>query len=533
MTSTAEYSVAEIDRLRNALAESYALIEALRAQNEELRAQIALLQREFKRLLRGRGGAHLIDEGQGTLFSADLPPAPVEEVALTAHLNEAPDGETPDDSIKNRHKPKKRARQLDASALPRQTVVHELTEEQRVCPVTGVTLVAVGEKVFEELDYTAAKLSVIEHHRVVYGPAPEVTAERKIDPVVTPLPPRPLKGCAASARLLAQVLVQKYEFHLPLYRQEEVFQQSGLFLPRQTLCDWVMGCAELLAPLADLTMAQITAGPVLCLDDTRLKCRGEKGHGYHQAYLWTFTNPQYPGVAFRFTNGRSAEDLRAQLCGTSASYLIGDAYAGNKAAAREAGLEVTHGGCWAHVLRGFRDAQKEGGKLSNLFREDIRALYEIEREADEAELDHASRLALRRSRARPILARIFRRTLGWKDLFSTAGKMGGAIRYMRNARQALKCFLQDGRVPLDNNACENAIRPVALGRKNFLFAGSARGGHAAATVYSLIESCKIAGIDRFEYLADVLVRITTHSRESLAELLPQSWKRQSEAAAST
>lgn len=532
MTSLMQSSGFDIDRLRSALAESNALNEALRVQNEELRRQIALLQREIKRLLRGRGGAHLIDEGQGTLFGTDLP-APVEEVALSAHLNEAPDGETPDDTIKNRHKPKRRARQLDASALPREKIVHELAEDQRVCPVTGTALVAVGEKVFEELDYTAAKLSVIEHHRVVYSPAPEVAAERKIDPIVAPMPPRPLEGCAASARLLAQVLVQKYEFHLPLYRQEEVFQQSGLALPRQTLCDWVMGCAELMAPLADLTMTRIVAGPVLCLDDTRMKCRGEKGHGYHQAYLWTFTNPEYPGVAFRFSDGRSADDLRAHLCGASASYLIGDAYAGNRAAAREAGLEVVHGGCWAHVLRGFRDAQKEGGKLSSLFREDIRALYEVEREADEAELDHARRLALRRSRARPILARIFRRTLAWKDHFSTAGKMGGAIRYMRNARQALKCFLLDGRVPLDNNACENSIRPVALGRKNFLFAGSARGGHAAATVYTLIESCKIAGVDRFEYLADVLVRITTHPPESLAELLPERWKRQRELASST
>ena len=531
MTSTAQRSVSEIDYLRNALAESNAKNEALRVQNEELRSQIALLQREIKRLLRGRGGAHLIEEGQGTLFGDD-PPAPPEENAVPPHLNEAPDGETPDDSIKGRNKPKRPARKVDASALPRKTVVHELPQEQRVCPVTDVALIPIGEKVFEEIDYTAAMLSVIEHRQVVYGPAPEIAAERKIDALVTPLPPRPLEGCSASARLLAQVLVQKYEYHLPLYRQEEIFQQCGLSLPRQTLCDWVMLCADLLQPLADLTMVQIAAGPVLCLDDTRLKCRGEKGQGYHQAYLWTFTNPEYLGVAFRFTDGRSAEDLRAHLGDVSASYFIGDAYAGNSAAARQAGLELTHGGCWAHVLRGFRDAQKEGGKFSRLFREDIGALYAIEREADEAGLDHASRLALRRSRARPILARIFRRTLGWKDIFSTAGKMGGAIRYLRNCRQALKCFLLDGRVPLDNNACENAIRPVALGRKNFLFAGSARGGRAAATMYTLIESCKIAGVDRCAYLTDVLVRVAAHPRESLAELLPANWKQQREVAAS-
>ena len=516
-------------KLLAALRESDAKTEALfkvnaelRKQNEELRKQLTLLRREVERLLRGRGGVPLVDEGQGTLFSADLPT--IAEVDPAAeHANEAPDGETPEDSIKKRHQPRQRARKVDASALPRTVVVHELPESERICPTTGVALVPIGEKVFEELDYTPAQLSVIEHHRVKYGPAAEVAVERQIEAIVAPMPPRALENCTASAGFLAQILVQKYEFHLPLYRQEEVFQQAGLWIPRQTMCDWVLKCAFALRPIADELMRQIGAGPVMGLDDTRLKCRGKKGSGYFQAYLWTFVNPEVVGAVFRFTPGRKAEQLKPHLEGVRARYLVGDGYTGNTAAAREAGLDVIPGGCWAHVLRYFREAEKEGGQFARLFERDIGALYAIEREANESKLDALGRLEMRRARGRPILARIFGRTLGWKDVFSTSGMMGKAIKYLRNGRQALKCFLLDGRVPLDNNACENAIRPVAVGRKNFLFAGSERGGEAAAIVYSVIESCRRAEVDRWEYLCDVLVRVATHPASEIGDLLPVRW----------
>jgi len=521
---------ADVARLRATLAERDAKNEALyringelRKQNEELRKQITFLRRELERLLRGRGGANLIDEGQGTLFGSELPTPVAEPEPAGQHAHEAPDGETANDPIKKRHKPKRRARKVDSSALPREQVVHELPEGERICPVTGVPLVPIGEKVFEEIDYTPAQLSVLEHHQVKYGPAPDVAEERQIATVVAPMPPRALEDCAASAGLLAQILVQKYEYHLPLYRQEEVFQQAGLWIPRQTLCDWVLKCSLALQPIADELMRQIGAGPVMGLDDTRLKCRGENGSGYFQAYVWTFTNPDVPGVVFRFTPGRSAEQLQLHLEGVQARYLIGDAYAGNYAAARGAALEVIHGGCWAHVFRHFEDAQKEGGQVARLFLHDIGALYAIEDEADESKLDALGRLELRRARGRPILARIFWRTLGWKDAFSTSGKMAKAIKYLRNGRQALKCFLLDGRVPIDNNACENAIRPVAVGRKNFLFAGSVRGGEAAAIMYSVIGSCLAAEVDRWDYLRDVLVRVATHPASQVADLLPARW----------
>lgn len=240
-----------------------------------------------------------------------LDPAPISEELdlgpVFEHINEAPDGEVPEDPIKKKHQPKRRVQKIDMGALPREVVTHELPESERVCPKTGVQLEPIGEKVFEEIDYTPGKLRIIEHRRVQYGPSPEVAAERQIEAVTADLPARPLEGCAASAGLLAQIVIQKMAYHLPLYRQEELFQQAGLWIPRQTLCDWVMKAAFRLQPIANELMRQIRAGPVFQLDDTRLRCRGPKGTGYFQAYLWAFVNPQVDGVVFRFSSGRSTE----------------------------------------------------------------------------------------------------------------------------------------------------------------------------------------------------------------------------------
>ena len=535
MPLAASSSVAELEsalqRAESKLAERDAQNEALRKRNAELTAELKKLRREFtafksevKRLLEHvPNSKQLIDEGQLSLFDGVGP----EELApeeTPEHADEAPDGETPDDSIRGRHKPKKRAKKTDTSLLPRETVVHGLDEHERVCPETGVLLVEVGVEVFEELDYVGAKLRVLEHHRIIYGPPPEVAEERKIAPITAPLPARPLEGCKASASLLAYLLIQKYQFHLPLYRQEEAFQQAGLFIPRSTLCDWVLKAAFELNPIACAVEEMIRAGPVLQLDDTPIKCQAGKGQGNFQAYLWSFTSPTVPGVAFRFTEGRSTNDLAPLLMGARASILLGDAYAANKSGAREAGLDVEYAGCWAHVLRKFRDAAKEAPSMVRLFRDDLRAIYAVEADADERGLDAEARARLRQKEARPVITRLLARTLGWRDNFSLSGKMADAIKYLRNSRRALTTYLTNGDTPIDNNACERSIRPIAVGRRNWLFAGSLNGGRAAATIYTLIESCKASDVDPAEYLADVLVRVTTHPASRVQELVPSQWK---------
>jgi hypothetical protein len=363
---------------------------------------------------------------------------------------------------------------------------------------------------------------VIVHRRVVYGLPPEEAKERQVTPVVADMPPRPLENCIAGAMLLAWLLVQKYGNHLPLYRQEQIFGRDGLRLSRQTLCDWALAAAEVLLPIVECLMKLIRAGPVMQLDDTPVMCQGGRGEANFQAYLWTFVNPQVNAVVYRFTSGRASDLLAAEL-GDFHGVLLGDGYSGNRAAANKVSGEIVIAGCWAHVVRKLRDAENEAPGTAKLFRDDIRKLYAIEQEADEQRLDREARGARRQQEARPVLASLFARLRRLRPQFPDAGDMGKALDYLRNQRKPLRRFLDDGLIPLDNNACERAIRPIAIGRRNWLFAGSMRGGRAAAVVYTLIECCRLANVDMVAYFADVLVRVATHPARRVEDLLPANW----------
>jgi transposase len=370
---------------------------------------------------------------------------------------------------------------------------------------------------------------VIEHVQKLYGLPPEEAEHRKMVPKAAPLPPKPFDNCIASAFLLAWILVQKFCNHLPLYRQQRIFERDGMRLSRKTQCDWALASAGLLEPIVECLMRRIRAGPVLQIDDTPVKCQGGRGEPNFQARLWAFVNPEVSGVVYRFTPGRDSASL-ADLLGTFNGWLVGDGYGGNRAAAEKvveaelsSGIRVS--GCWAHVNRKFRDAAKESAATSKLFRGLIQKLYEIERQADEARLSHEARAEYRRLRSKPVVLDIFLNAWRLGGRFSDAGVMAKAIGYLRNQHRTLRRFLEDGRIPIDNNACERAIRPIAIGRRNWLSAGSLRGGRAAATVFSLVESCRQVGVDPVDYFADVLVRVSSHPASKVAELLPENWAR--------
>jgi len=515
---------AQLDRLAAEAAERDAKLVDRDAKIEQLSHELQVLAAHLKRLLAGRGGVQRLAEGQGVLFPSESSP----EEETPEHADEAPDGETVEDKVKRRHRPKRPARRIDTSALPIEERRHELPEQERSCPDTGLCLVPVGEKVFEEIEYDRALLRLVRHTQVIYGLAPEDAVNRQVKPVTASMPPRPIEGSAASANLLAQILVQKYAHHLPLYRQEAIFERAGLRLPRQTMCDWVLRAADAVHPIADCIMDGARSGGVMQLDDTPVICQGGKGHGKFQAYLWTFVNPEIDGVAYRFTTGRASDLIKDEIA-DFAGYLVGDGYSGNKAAARKVVEarkgegEIVIAGCWAHTTRKFRDALEEAPGTAQIFRDDIKRLYEVEKEATEAELDPKARCALRHDKSRLILASLFRRARRILDQYSEAGLMAKALGYMLNQRKPLRRFLEDGRVPIDNNRCERSIRPIAIGRRNWLFAGSVRGGQAAATIYTLIECCRLAKIDMAAYLADVLVRVATHPASEVADLVPARW----------
>jgi transposase len=509
-----------------AIAEQTATIADRDKTIAKLAQDVATLQDAVKKLLAQRGGGgHRVHEKQGLLFPETI--TATEPTPAAASVDAEPDdggddaNQTKPSTAKKKGTPRKPGK-IDTAGLPSEDRLHDVPEGQRVDPVTGKPLVKLGEKVFEELDYQRAQLRVIRHVQPIYGLPPEEQKHRKDAPVMADLPPRPLERCAASANLLSWLLVQKFANHLPLHRQEQIFGRDGLRLPKQTLCDWTLASGEALRPIVDRLLQIVCSDVVLQLDDTPVMCQAGRGQPNFRAYLWTFVNPQVNAVVYRFTAGRASQ-LLADEIGSFRGMLVGDGYSGNSAAADKVSGDIVVAGCWAHVARKFREAEEEAPGTARLFGDDIRALYDVEREADDTNLDREGRVALRRQKSRPILATIFSRTRRLRSQFSDAGDIAKAMDYVRNQRKALRQFLREGLAPIDNNACERAIRPVAIGRKNWLFAGSMRGGRAAAVIYSLVESCKLAGVDVLAYFADVLVRVATHPASRIDELLPANW----------
>jgi len=477
-----------------------------------------VLEARLKELLaKRRALADSVSDGQLSLGfeEAPLPTPPC--------TNEAPDGETDEDRIRPRHQRRNAPRKVAYEALPREHVHHELPVAERVCPVTNKELVVVGEKVSEELEYSPASLVVIVHHRAVYGLCAEDQAQRKAEPIVAPAPPRPIEDARVGAGLLAWILVQKYANHLPLYRQQAIFGREGLDLPRQTMCDWVLASAYQLGPIQRALKRLILMSGVVQLDDTPIQCQSGTGKEHFQAHLWTYLSPQVEGVVFDFTPNRTHEHVLDFLGEDIAGYLVGDGYAGYETIAnKRPGVIVA--GCWAHVLRKYRDALEESPAEASSMMTLIAELFDVEARAIEDKLDPFGVVSLRAERSRPVLDRIHERAESLRGQGSEQGKFVEAQKYLFNQWPTLVRFLEDGRVPIHNNSCERAIRPIAVGRRNWLFAGSERGGEAAAIIYTLIESCRRAGLDPFRYLRDVLLRVGTHPASRVEELVPARWK---------
>ena len=526
----------EISKRDAQIAERDAMIADRDAKIAKLTADIVVLQKTVARLMAHRRGGLHVPAGQGLLFPENaLPETPAAAAAASTDAGSAAgtesakvEGAVAPAAAQRRKGTARKPGKIDTTGLPRTREIHDMPEAERFDKVSGKALVRIGERITEELDYQRGRLEVKERVQILYGLPPEEAAKREMEPKAAPLPPKPFANCIASAVLLAWILVQKYCNHLPLYRQQRIFERDGMRISRKTQCDWALAAAGLLAPIVDCMMQKIRAGPVLQLDDTPVMCQGGRGEPNFQARLWTFVNPEASGVVYRFTPGRDSASL-AQLLADFAGTLVGDGYGGNRAAANkvqqanELGASIRISGCWAHVNRKFRDAAKEAAGTAKLFRNLIQKLYEIEREADTVGLSPEARTALRQQKSQPIVFAIFLHAWRLGGQFSDSGTMAKAIGYVRNQHSALRAFLDDGRIPIDNNACERAIRPIAIGRRNWLFAGSMRGGRAAAVVFSLAESCRQAGVDPVDYFADVLVRVSTHPARRVADLLPENW----------
>lgn len=415
----------------------------------------------------------------------------------------------PSSKSEAKSKPK---RQALPPQLPRTDIHHEPDAETCTC---GCALKRIGEDISEKLDYTPGTFTVERHIRGKW------VCDQCETLVQTPVPPHVIDKGIPTAGLLAHTLVSKFGDHLPLYRQERIYARAGLAIPQSTLGAWVGICGVRLQPLVDALQEEVLSHGVLHADETPVRMLAPGNGKTHRAYLWAYAPSEFEkmrAVIYQFAPSRSGEHARAFL-GQWQGKLVCDDFAGYKASFDGGVTEI---GCMAHSRRKFFELHdKHKSELAGQALRYMVSLYEIEAQVRDAEPDQ--RLAARQQRAGPILERLHAWLEEQRRRVPDGSAIARAIDYSLKRWPALVRYLDDPTVPIDNNHVERQIRPVALGRSNWLFAGSLRAGQRAAAVMSLIQSAKLNGHDPYAYLKDVLTRLPTHKAADIAELLPHRW----------
>lgn len=411
--------------------------------------------------------------------------------------------------------------------LPRVQKNYDLSAVEKTCSACGRFLSKISDVVSEQLECLPTQLYVIEHRRAKYACR---QCQNRI--VTASMPLQAIDKGMVGPGLLAEVLVAKYQEHMPLHRQAQRFKRLGLELSRSTLCNWIMASADLLNPLVERLQQHLLAGSHLFSDDTPIRVLQRNVDQGKTGRFWIYTSKahhQHPACCvYQYTPDRKGQHPQQFLAHFS-GYLQTDAYAGyhplcyNKAGQSTA---ITPAVCWAHCRRYFFEAA-QGTAPDSLARQGlafITQIYQIEAQARALQLTDDQLYQWRCERAVPILEAFWDWLNVHKATVLPKSSLAQAINYTLNYWQALQTYLQQGYLEIDNNRAERGIRPIALGRKNYLFVGNNKGGRAAAIIYSLIETCKMHNINTAEYLKDVLNRISTHPNTKIDELLPYNWK---------
>lgn len=436
-------------------------------------------------------------------------------IAVEEELAELREGRD-DESRRQAKVRRKPVRTLLPEGLPRTEILHEPASTACSTPGCGQPMQRIGQSITDKLHYTPGTFSV---HRHVRGKWVCRCCEKLVQ---EPVPAQVIDKGLPTAGLLAYVLVAKYADHLPLARLEHIFGRAGVAIPRSTLAQWVGHCGVQLQPLVDALRAEVLACPVLHADETPVQMLKPGIGKTHRAYLWVYAPGVFEplrAVIYDFCESRAGKHANAFLEGWR-GHLVVDDYKGYKQLLGRNG--ITEVGCLAHARRKFFDLhQANQSTLAAKALDYFGLVYDIEREVRHASAEE--RLKVRQQHTKPALDAMHAWMILQRQKVPEGSATAKALDYSLRRWEALTRFVHHGQLPADNNHIERQIRPIAVGRSNWLFAGSLRAGERAAAVMSLVHSARLNGLDPLAYLGDVLERLPTHKMSAIGELLPHRW----------
>ena len=411
---------------------------------------------------------------------------------------------------KDKVKSKAGRRKLPAH-LPREEIIHELTKEELKCDCGG-ELTKIGSEESEQLDVIPAKVVVRKHIRYKYACK---TCEECVKRA--PAAFSPLKQSIATSNLLALLSVQKYEDHLPLYRQEKIWQRLGISLSRATMSNWILACGLKLNPLIEILKEEINKADYVCSDETTVNVLS---NDKSTNYMWVHMSGarENRAVVYEYHQSRSG-DMASNFLSEFKGYHQCDGYGGYSDLHNK--KEVTGVGCMAHARRKFMEIYKIVKKpgITTTILGIIRKLYEIESKIQDLSFEEI--LKQRQEKAKPIMDDLHRRLLEYQEMAPPKSVLGGAINYMINQWDKLTSYLENGKVRIDNNDCERAMKPFAIGRKNWMFSNSEKGAEGSSVIFSIIETCKANNVNSYNYLRYIFENIhKAENKQQLRSLLP-------------
>jgi transposase len=489
--------------------------EILQRMVVDVTAQLDKTQRLLRQLLAAKTGtrSEQLSADQLRLFAQELG---AEFPSASKDRDQEKDSDDPPapGGTGDREETKPRGRQRLPSHLKRQRMEHDLTPEEKHCATCNQDLRRIGEEVSERYEYIPAHMLVIEDACQKYACACTVKTAVK--------PAQPIAKSTAGASLLAHVITSKVADHLPIHRQAKILRRFGVEIPDQTMCGWMRQCAELLDPLYARLKQFVLSSKVVGTDDTPVKVLDRRLPQTRKGRIWPYVGDRdHPAVIYDYTPTRERAGPERFLRNYR-GYLQADAYVAYDSFFTDPARGMVEVGCWAHARRHVYQARETEARMGAVLAY-IAQLYAVEKRARRCGIEGEQLRLLREEISMPMLEHLHAYLLGLRDELLPKSEAGQAVAYILKNWAALTRYAEDGDLSIDNNHTERSLRGIAVGRNNWVFLGSDRGGKTLAVLKSFVASCELVKVDPFAWLRDVLSRIADHSIQQLDQLLPHCW----------